>query len=89
MGMAPVWDDAPDEQLLARTRGEPSAFGVFNRGHEDRVLGYFLARVGDPEVAADLTAEPFAAALVRAHRFRPRKKQPASAWPFGIATTCP
>ena len=83
--MAPVSDDAPDEQLLARTRGEPSAFGVFYRRHEDRVLGYFLARVGDPEVAADLTAETFAAALVSAHRFRPRKKNPASAWLFGIA----
>jgi DNA-directed RNA polymerase specialized sigma24 family protein len=79
MGMTPVWDDAPDEQLLARTRGEPRAFGAFYRRHEDRMLCYFLARVGDPEVAADLTAETFAAALVSAHRFRPRKKKPASA----------
>jgi len=73
--MTPVWDDAPDEQLLARTRAEPSAFGAFYRRHEDRVLSYFLARVGDPEVAA----------LVSAHRFRPRKKKPAAAWLFGIA----
>jgi RNA polymerase sigma factor (sigma-70 family) len=85
MGMAPVWDDAPDEQLLARARGEPSAFGAFYRRHEDRLLGYFLARVGDPEVAADLTAEAFAAALASAHRFRSRTKKPASAWLFGIA----
>jgi RNA polymerase sigma factor (sigma-70 family) len=83
--MAPVWDEAPDEQLLATTRAEPAAFGAFYRRHEDRVLSYFLARVGDPEVAADLTAETFAAALVSAHRFRPRKKQPAAAWLFGIA----
>jgi RNA polymerase sigma factor (sigma-70 family) len=82
--MSPVWDDAPDERLLATARSEPSAFGAFYRRHEDRVLGYFLARVGDPEVAADLTAETFAAALASAHRFRPRKK-PAVAWLFGIA----
>jgi RNA polymerase sigma factor (sigma-70 family) len=82
--MSPVWDDAPDERLLATARFEPSAFGAFYRRHEDRVLGYFLARVGDPEVAADLTAETFAAALASAHRFRPRKK-PAVAWLFGIA----
>jgi RNA polymerase sigma factor (sigma-70 family) len=82
--MTPVWDEAPDEQLLATTRSEPGAFGVFYRRHEDRVLGYFLARVGDPEVAADLTAETFAAALVSAHRFKPRKA-PAAAWLFGIA----
>ena len=82
--MSPVWDDAPDERLLATARDEPSAFGAFYRRHEDSVLGYFLARVGDPEVAADLTAETFAAALASAHRFRPRRK-PAAAWLFGIA----
>jgi RNA polymerase sigma factor (sigma-70 family) len=82
--MAPVWDEAPDESLLATARAEPGAFGAFYRRHEDRVLSYFLARVGDPEVAADLTAETFAAALASAHRFRPRKT-PASAWLFGIA----
>jgi RNA polymerase sigma factor (sigma-70 family) len=82
--MPAVWDDAPDERLLATTRAEPAAFGAFYRRHEARVLGYFLARVGDPEVAADLTAETFAAALGSAHRFRPRK-EPASAWLFGIA----
>jgi RNA polymerase sigma-70 factor (ECF subfamily) len=82
--MSPVWDDAPDERLLSTARAEPAAFGAFYRRHEDRVLSYFLARVGDPEVAADLTAETFAAALASAHRFRPRKN-PASAWLFGIA----
>ena len=64
--MAPVWDDAPDEQLLGSTRREPTAFGAFYRRHEDRILRYFLSRVGDPEVAADLTAETFAAALASA-----------------------
>jgi RNA polymerase sigma factor (sigma-70 family) len=82
--MSAVWDAAPDESLLATARAEPDAFGAFYRRHEDRVLGYFLARVGDSEVAADLTAETFAAALASAHRFR-RRKEPASAWLFGIA----
>ena len=48
------------------------------------MLGYFLVRVGDGEVAADLTAETFAEALASAHRFRPDKGS-ASAWLFGIA----
>jgi RNA polymerase sigma factor (sigma-70 family) len=82
--MSPVWDETPDEGLLAATRSEPAAFGAFYRRHEDRILSYFLSRVGDPEVAADLTAETFAAALSSAHRFRPRKA-PAAAWLFGIA----
>jgi RNA polymerase sigma factor (sigma-70 family) len=82
--MSPVWDEAPDETLLATARAQPGAFGAFYRRHEDRVLSYFLGRVGDPEVAADLTAETFAAALAGAHRFKARKT-PASAWLFGIA----
>jgi RNA polymerase sigma factor (sigma-70 family) len=80
----PVWGDAPDETLLASARSHPGAFGTFYRRHEDRMLSYFLARVGDPEVAADLTAETFAAALASAHRFKPRR-EPAAAWLFGIA----
>ena len=35
-----------------------------------------LARVGDPEVAADLTAETFAAALASAHPFDPGLASP-------------
>jgi RNA polymerase sigma factor (sigma-70 family) len=84
MGVEPVWGEAPDETLLALARRESGAFGAFYRRHEDRMLSYFLARVGDPEVAADLTAETFAAALASAHRFRPRP-EPAAAWLFGIA----
>jgi RNA polymerase sigma factor (sigma-70 family) len=84
MGVEPVWGEAPDATLLELARREPGAFGAFYRRHEERMLSYFLARVGDPEVAADLTAETFAAALASAHRFRPRR-EPAAAWLFGIA----
>ena len=82
--MGTAWDEASDEALLQTARREPAAFGAFYRRHEDRVLSYFLARVGEPEVAADLTAETFAAALVSSHRFR-RRREPAVAWLFGIA----
>jgi RNA polymerase sigma factor (sigma-70 family) len=57
---------------------------VFYERYEERVLRYFLARVGDAEVAADLPAETFAAALAGTHRFRVRKG-PAAGWLFGIA----
>ena len=77
-------EQLPDEDLLSAVRRTPPAFGVFYRRYESRVLRYFLARVGDGEVAADLTAETFAEALASAHRFR-RTEGPASAWLFGIA----
>src|SRR5215218_6492452 len=75
-----------DEELLDASRREPAAFGVFYERHEERILRYFLARVGDAEVAADLTAETFAAALAGAHRFRARKG-PAVAWLLVSPTT--
>ena len=78
------WDRSSDEELLGAARRAPVAFGVFYERYEERILRYFLARVGDAEVAADLTAETFAAALAGANRFRPRKG-PAAAWLFGIA----
>jgi hypothetical protein len=56
---------------------------VFYRRHEDRMLRYFLRRGATAELAADLTAEVFAAALVAAERFEPRG--PAEAWLYGIA----
>jgi len=79
-----VWARLSDEELLDASRREPAAFGVFYERHEERMLRYFVSRVGDAEVAADLTAETFAAALAGAHRFRARKG-PAVAWLFGIA----
>jgi RNA polymerase sigma factor (sigma-70 family) len=71
-----------DEQLLRSD--DPEAFGVFYDRHVKTVLGYFARRIGDPEVAADLTAETFASAIVARRRFRPRGA-PAAAWLFTIA----
>ena len=45
---------------------------------------FFLRRTGDPEAAADLTAETFAAALEGARRFDPARGS-ATAWLYGIA----
>lgn len=73
-----------DEELLADARHDPETFGVFYRRHEKAMLVYFLRRTGKAEVAADLTAEVFAAALESSKRFRPGKG-PAAAWLYGIA----
>ena len=73
---------ASDEDLLLS--GDPEDFGRFYDRYVDMLLGYFARRVHDPEIAADLTAETFAAALVARRRFR-RARTPAVAWLFGIA----
>lgn len=73
-----------DEDLLLATTGEPEAFAAFYRRHVRALTAYFWRRVRDPEVAADLTAETFAAALAGARRFDPERGS-ALAWLYGIA----
>lgn len=79
-----AFEQRSDEELLAATSREAEAFGAFYRRHERGVLLFFLRRTSSAELAADLTAEVFAAALGAAHRFRPGAK-PAIAWLYGIA----
>jgi RNA polymerase sigma-70 factor (ECF subfamily) len=73
-----------DDALLMAAARDPAAFTGFYRRYERAVLAYFYRRTGDPELAADLTAEVFAAALIACARYRPGSA-PASAWLFGIA----
>jgi len=71
-----------DDELLSSD--DPEAFGLFYDRHVRSLLGYFARRTHDPEVAADLTAETFAAALVARRRFKPGGA-PAAAGLFAIA----
>lgn len=74
----------PDDELLVLARSRPEPFEEFYRRHERAVLAYFRRRVSCAELAGDLAAETFAAALVSLRRFRPGR-EPAVAWLFGIA----
>jgi RNA polymerase sigma-70 factor (ECF subfamily) len=75
---------ASDEQLIAASRDEPEAFGELYDRHSRAIFGHLLRRTGSAEVAADLTAEVFAAALVARTRFVPGPA-PVIAWLLGIA----
>lgn len=76
--------EVSDGELLAATGSRPEAFAAFYDRYEAAVVGYFTRRTGDPEVAGDLTAEVFAAALSAAHRYRPEAPT-AAGWLFTIA----
>ena len=73
-----------DEELLVASVGDEEAFAAFYRRHARPVAGFFMRRTGDGELAADLTAETFAAALASRRRFDP-VKGPAVGWLYGIA----
>lgn len=79
-----VTDPRTDSELLVAARSQPEAFAVFYRRHARPVLAFFRRRVPSAELAFDLTAETFAAALESVERYVPGP-EPASAWLYGVA----
>jgi RNA polymerase sigma factor (sigma-70 family) len=75
------WSDA--QLLAAIAECDDRAFSAFYRRHLGMVVGW-CARRTDPELAADLTAEVFAAVLIAAVRYEPAHDS-AVAWLLGIA----
>ena len=61
-----------DRELLRAARsGDAESFGAFFREHHAVVLAFLARRVDEPEVAADLLAETFAALLTQVRDCRP------------------
>jgi RNA polymerase sigma factor (sigma-70 family) len=71
-----------DAELLSAT--DTRSFELFYRRNFEALLGFFARRTRDPELAADLTAETFAAALSARRRYRPDRGR-ADSWLFAIA----
>jgi len=80
----PDYTRADDAELLALTASDPEAFGVFYERFEAQILGFFWRATRRADIAADLTAEVFAAALESAGAFRAESGS-ARGWLFGIA----
>lgn len=77
-----------DAHLLRLSARDPSQFTTVYRRHVDAVLAFCASRVPEPQLAADITAETFAQALVSAGRFRPSlspDEASARPWLMGIA----
>jgi RNA polymerase sigma-70 factor (ECF subfamily) len=79
-----IFESLADEELRVRTGEDRRAFGVLYERYERVMLGYFGAATRSAELAADLTAETFAAALASRARFDPARGS-ARGWLFGIA----
>jgi RNA polymerase sigma-70 factor (ECF subfamily) len=73
-----------DELIAATVSGDADAFATLYRRHLARVVGFALRATGDPEVAADLAGEVFAAALASCGRYESRHAS-AAPWLLGIA----
>ena len=75
----------PDESkwLQQIAAGDADAFSAFYSLHLDGVIAFFSRRVGERELAFDLTAETFAAVVLTAGSYA--GEAPPAAWLFGIA----
>ncbi len=78
-------DVMDDDELLAAAATDADAFAQFYRRHAAALLAFLVRRLGGQvELAADVCAETFAAALIGVGRYDPALG-PASAWLYGIA----
>jgi RNA polymerase sigma factor (sigma-70 family) len=68
---------------LTRIGSEPDALEAFYRDHLEQVQRFVARRVGDPHLAADLTADVFLAAVDTAHTYDP-SRGPVVAWLYGV-----
>jgi RNA polymerase sigma-70 factor (ECF subfamily) len=85
----PVITDEVIISLVPRCqRGDAGALEAIYDLYADRIYRYILARVGDPDTAADLTEELFVRAIQAIGRFRLNERRAAasfSAWLYQIA----
>lgn len=77
-------DPRSDSDLLVDARSDPEAFGEFYSRNVRAMIAYFWLRTRDPDVASELAAETFAAALASIERYDPAKGAPRQ-WLHGIA----
>ena len=74
----------PEPTDVARIAHDPDAFEAFYRMHLEPVQRFIARRVGDPYLAADLTADVFLAAIDSAGSYRSHHGT-SIAWLLGVA----
>ena len=74
---------ADDRQLVAAARADPQAFALLYRRYVHDLYRYLYHRVGNQQVAEDLTASTFGKALAGIGRYHEQGSFPA--WLFSIA----
>jgi RNA polymerase sigma-70 factor (ECF subfamily) len=74
----------PSSKALNKIGEDPDAFEDFYRQHVEAIERFVARRVADRDLAADLTADVFVAAIESAASYNARRGSP-SAWLFGIA----
>jgi RNA polymerase sigma factor (sigma-70 family) len=84
VGTARALGTLTDSDLLVLARSDREAFAEIYRRHATGVLAYFSRALGRSDLAFDLTAETFAAALLAVQKYQPTAA-PGRSWSYAIA----
>ena len=74
-----------EKELLRQSKKDPQAFSILYDHHYTPIFAYALRRIGQYELARDVTAETFLKAFQKINAFEWRNI-PLSAWLYRIAT---
>jgi len=74
-----------EKKLVKNAQKDPEAFGIIFDKYYDRIFGYILRRVANPEIAKDIISEVFFKAFTNLWKFR-WKNISIAAWLYKIAT---
>ena len=74
-----------EKNLVKNAQKDPEAFGLIFDKYYDRIFGYVMRRVANPEIAKDIISEVFFKAFTNLWKFRWRNISIA-AWLYKIAT---
>ncbi len=74
-----------EKKLILKAQKEPRLFGEIFEKYFDQILNYAFRRVGDFDIARDISSEVFLKAYTNLWRFKWRNV-PVSAWLYRIAT---
>ncbi|OFZ28924.1 MAG: hypothetical protein A3D92_08035 [Bacteroidetes bacterium RIFCSPHIGHO2_02_FULL_44_7] len=78
-------DISSEKDLIARAQRDPQVFGEVFDAYYPAIFGYILRRVGNVQLAEDLTSQVFFKALKKLWQFQWRSL-PFSAWLYRIAS---
>lgn len=74
-----------EKELVERAKKDPAAFGALFDKYYDNIYNYVFHRVGNSDIADDITSDTFHKSLEKLWTFR-WMKLPFSAWLYRIAT---
>jgi RNA polymerase sigma-70 factor (ECF subfamily) len=73
-----------EEDIILRTQNDPAAFQPIYEAYFKKIFLFVVHRVGDKDVAADITQQVFFKALTGIHKFQFRGL-PFSSWLYRVA----